>query len=1468
MEKRRKWQLWLIIAVLVLTVYNILPTIFYYCRPLKQPIDTKKAEKISLDIAHRINSLENESLDWVSSYCDLLKIRPTEVHLAKESPQWIEVSFSKEEEAKKLRTYLPRAGSLIPFVPAQLFLPKQNIENDPKKVLILRQIAVHLDEKNLDQYFAFSEKVRDNKVAPLYQNIVTERIEKLVNTLTYKQNNLDETLSSSSEQRQTFLQQFISHVQSLAKLENKTPLQRYFSQLSMHSGKKVYSSLLSALNSYKDECRKNLATLKDKAQNASHYQSQIHLLEKKEKAISGAIAQIKKYKSYFTPKKINLLQPLEGLQEITTVTEVSLSDLHPFISAIKIDWKNDQLLFTLHDDFLFNDMKELLLAEFARVSKESSEILTPLSDYEYKISLNVLPESHSFLTFKLDRIADLQAKQIKEIISSLWTPALADLQPENFPIYDSETYANLPEEEKELCLVVHVPSYHKNKLLSQANDDSIYLIAKGLDKMIQKYENHRNSPQATQFFEDFSQLQQLLRQAGFIGYPSSGAVKDYLFEKSNIFDTLLAATREQFVQHGLKKHAVLEFTDTEQRIITQNKIDTAIHEDLLKTRDDYASAKVSLDPVRKFDVPKPKKSPFWNNLLLSTKKYFRGDERKILHWGLDLSGGKSVTLELRDQKNQIVTEDDALTQGINELYARVNKMGLSEVTIRKEGNKVALDFPGSQNLSATELVKASTMYFHLINEKFSEYNQTLSPYVHQFLQEVWNEAVVTNQKDIENIKQIALKRLYGDELSVQNPMPKSEAAQVLLDQGLKLSLPSQRPTAIFDDSLSTVAKLRDDVAKSRPHPLLFIFHNYALEGSSLHNVRSSYDPDRGNFLSFEVQKNRLTKDGETILPREDFHNWTSAYCKEKVSATANDYLQGHGWRMAVILNGQVISAPNLTEPLSNNSSISGGFSQREVNLLVSDLKAGSLSFAPKILSEKNISPELGKQDRAQGIWATIVALILVIAAMVAYYRFAGVVASFAVILNLIIMWAILQNLQATLTLAGIAAIILTLGMAVDANVLVFERVKEEFALTKRISSALHAGYKKAFSAIFDSNITTILAALILLNFESGPIKAFAITLIIGIASSMFTALFLTRFFFAGWVQKAKNPTLTMSNLIHSSRFDFLKRSTFAFTLSLVIIGVGTFFIYQNKTSIFGMDFTGGYTLNVELESKEIDSYRAAAEIALTKQGASIQDIEVRELSPSNQLRIRLSTSMENPDKPFFQMPLKIEGKNTQYSYQTDPRLNWVVNALSSAGLKPTEPSLINLDKDWSVMSGQMSQSMRNHAILGLSLALLAIFIYITFRFEFTFAISAILCTLHDVFITFAAVGLLFALGLPLQIDLHTITAIMTIIGYSLNDTIIIFDRIREDAKSMRKRSLADVVNHSLNTTLSRTTITSGTTLLVLVALVTLGGSSIFNFAMVMTIGVVFGTLSSLFIASPLMLRFHKKEMTSLHWQEK
>lgn len=1508
MEKRKRWQSVLIVLVLILTVHNILPTVCYYSKSLNKPIYEKEATSIASHAMQRVNDLETNSVAWVDSFAKLLDIKDSTSSVDSENPQFININFSKEADANQFKRFLPRAGALIPFVPAQLSLIDH--EDDSKQVTIQRNIPIHFDRENIDAYFAFSPKKDDqNQVTELYRDIVFDRLLQTglaVGGASENANYLSAILyQDASGRAEEFVFLLAQNVLSYANAfgEDSPITKRYFatfSQGNFQNKRGEIDRLVSSINSLKDSVRLERIRLQEKETKQrntggfleANEQQTLSFLLTREETLSSAAAVIRRNiaacSAGATPWKYATLQgkiheSYLQMNQASLIQTLNVGPLNPLISMIRIDWRNEKIYLDLHDDILSyqtaldqsgtpsyqkDRLDQFIYNEIARIGRESGESISP-SQKDFQIVLNDLTNSKTLLVMKLSALAEKKGEQLLQLIRSQWNPNHPDLKREAFPVWDNVTYESLPASEKRLGLVVYTPATLDKEPIQGFKTNSIYVIAKGVDDILKKFSQNPDSPQSKVFFEDFGRLRTLLQNNGFVGYPgasyplSNTFAKDYIFEAEDYYQMIIKGTREQFLVHGTKKYATLEFTNVEQRILVINKIETEIHEDLLKWKDDYQAAQISPDSYKKFDVPKPTRNALWSNFNLSAHKYFRGDERKILHWGLDLSGGKTVQIELRDMHNRVVTNDADINEGINELYSRVNKMGVSEVSIRQEGSNITLDFPSAQGLSANDLIKASSMYFHIVNEKFAPSNPTLGEAANQFLQGVWNEAVVTNKKDIENINLIAWKHLYGDVEEPEVVQPISEAAKMLYDNGLRFASPNDTSmTSHFNDSISKLTLFRGENFSewhNQTHPLLVVMNNYAIDGSNLENVHASYDPSKGNFLGFTVKSSQM-KNGHKITPRNDLYNWTGPFSKENITGTPLEKdSNGHGWRMAVILNDSVISAPTLESPLRDNVMISGQFSQREVNKLESDLKAGSLSFTPHTLSEKNVSSELGIKDRYKGIFATILALVLVIVVMVSYYRFAGVIASIAVLLNLLLMWATLQNIQATMTLAGIAAIVLALGMAVDANVLVFERIREEYAASGKIGMAIRTGYKKAFSAIVDSNLTTIIAALILLHFDSGPIKGFAITLIIGIVSSMFTALFMTRYFFAGWAQKKKNVKLKMSSFIHATKIKFLKHARTSFIATFAVILIGGFVLTMQRNTIMGMDFTGGYALTLEVKPKQDTNYRLDVTESLESHGLSKQDFQVRTLTLPNHIKLLLSRSMGLSGNPFANMPLQLDDKNTQYEYQINPRIVWVVNALQASGIELTEQSLTQLENQWTSISGQMSDAMRNNALLGLGIALICILIYITIRFEFKYAISATLGLAIDVAFTVAAIAILHAMRVPIQIDLNTIVALMTIIGYSLNDTIIIFDRIREDLKTMRKSSFKDVVECALNITLSRTIMTSGTTLVVLLALVLLGGASIFGLAMVMIIGVVFGTFSSLFIAAPMLHFFHNRE---------
>jgi SecD/SecF fusion protein len=1508
MEKQKNWQFYLILAVIVLTLYNILPTIFFYAKPLHDPVDASRAANVSEAIVGRVNGMEEDAQKWLASFCRLLGIKPTEVSFSESNPRLIEISFANVRDANLFRRFLPAAGASIPFVPAQLELAPGSAALENTKVLVARQIGVHLAPEDIEKLFVFSDKrSSDGSITDFYRQIVNSRVELLALAFAGESRQAQELVALSKlpadqQENDAVLSIARNIVDVQSSFANEPSFrQRYFASLTQTAAADS-DSLLTVLIARMEAVKKDLAQQQQSLQKElqglaaggvqidGDQKQHLALLERQGALLDSAIALVSKERSQFKGSKPlsheEIAAKLKAGASMGDQQMVSLDGRNPYVEALLIDWENGRVILQFYSDIArmrdFANQTELaaytrdkvnqyIINDIAAASQYADEKIVP-SESSYIVALDALSDSSSFLALNLARLSQMQSNDLLNQLAVQWTPLHSDLSRELFPIYSYQDFQKLPPEEQKLGLVVYSPAMEEGMPPEGIHPGSSYVIARGLDNIVQKYRETPDAPEAKQLVSDIDQLNRIMQSNGFISYPGSSFgmplqySKDYIFELSDYYNYLLKATREAFAVKGDKRYAVLDFSNVEQRILATNAIDDRQQEDLLKWKEAYSAAQVDLDATHRYLVPAPTKNVYWENFKLSFKKYFRGDERKILKWGLDLSGGKTVRIGLRDSNNRPVTNPDDLKKAVNELYVRVNNMGVAERTIHVENDNIILDFPGSQALSAAELIKASAMYFHIVNEKFTTNNPALRGAVSQFLQDVWNEAVVTNRQDIESINLIAWEHLGGENNLDQLTRPRSEVAKILYDNGLRIANPKIEPNSnAFNDTLSAIGMLRDGVQgawSGQTTPLVILFHSYALEGANITDVRVGYDSTKGNNLSFTVKKSY--DNDELGNPRDNFYAWTSQFAADQIAGTPKEAYAKDGWHMAVVLNGTIISAPSLPVALRDGGTITGRFSPREINQLAADLKAGSLSFTPRILSEENVSPELGAEERTRGILASCLGLVAVVAAMVGYYHFAGVVASVAVLFNILIMWGVLQNLGAALSLPTIAGIVLTIGMAVDANVLVFERIREEFSVSGRIASAIQAGYRKAFSAIIDSNLTSIIAAIILIQFDSGPIKGFAVALIVGIVSSMFTALFMTRYFFAGWVQKPENRSLKMSQFFTLTNFDFLGQTRKAVIISVIAILLGGAMFYAQRSTMFAMDFTGGYALNLEVaEQPGHPNYRLEVLDALQAAGAGFNDVQVRELNRPNQLRIQLGMGMEEVSKPFHDLPEIAAAKEVTYGYQHNPRIMWVVDTLAKAGIAVTPEELSHLDQNWTVMSGQFSEVMRWNAVKGLLLALLCILIYITVRFEFKYGIAAVIGLVHDVLITMGILAFFNWLGMPVSIDLAVVGALMTLVGYSLNDTIIVFDRIREDIKLLRKLSLPAVINHALNVTLSRTVMTSGTTFLVLLSLILIGGQSIFAFSLVMAIGIVVGTLSSLFIAAPAMLWFHNYELSKV-----
>lgn len=518
-------------------------------------------------------------------------------------------------------------------------------------------------------------------------------------------------------------------------------------------------------------------------------------------------------------------------------------------------------------------------------------------------------------------------------------------------------------------------------------------------------------------------------------------------------------------------------------------------------------------------------------------------------------------------------------------------------------------------------------------------------------------------------------------------------------------------------------------------------------------------------------------------------------------------------RFAIVLDDQVISAPNINEPITGGSAvISGQFKEAEARNLASALQ-NPLQTPVKVEEERSVSSTLGADAIQSGIYAGVGGLALVLVFVVIYYRLAGFVAVLGLVVNIIVLFGVMALFNFSLTLPGIAGVILTIGLAVDANVLIYERLREEMDAGKSIEVAINSAYDKAFSVIFDANATTLITAGILFWRASGPVKGFSIALIIGVIASVFSAMVVTRVIFGWMLRYGIFKKITMLHVIPTgANFNFLgrRRLWIGLSVALSIICIGGFILRGERN--FGVDFKGGDLLVLEMKNPVTEG-----QVRDSLHPLNLGELVIQKETSTNKQFI----SIRSPDDTATRI--------RDHLLASMPQAGFVVSQKDHVG---------------NIVGGELARS----SLIAFGLGVLGILVYVTLRFEFSFAIGSIVALLHDVIIT---VGVFALFGR--ELSLIMVGAILTIAGYSINDTIVVFDRIREGLRAGRRGSVQDIMNASINETLSRTLLTSGCTALSVAALYFFGGPVLHDFAFVMLIGILVGTYSSIFIAAPIVL---------------
>ncbi len=792
-------------------------------------------------------------------------------------------------------------------------------------------------------------------------------------------------------------------------------------------------------------------------------------------------------------------------------------------------------------------------------------------------------------------------------------------------------------------------------------------------------------------------------------------------------------------------------------------------------------------------------------------RWRKGDKAKAVNLGLDLQGGMHLVLSVDYEAaltNEMVRIKDNLRRRFVDARIIVGTMTVEGRSIivsvadsaRQEATKTIEDYSSDLDVQSTADGLVVSM-----KDVRSTYLKGFS--VRQALE------TIRNRVDEFGVAEPVIQREGEDRLLVQLPgIEDPERVIELLGRTAQLSFhividsaagpnPEQRLLAQLSQKIPVntfIAPLRGLNQNGLPEAFL-LEKDAHVTGADLVDARVGMDQLNSPGVDFQLSR----------AGGNEFERLTEA----------NLYK-----RLAIVLDNMVESAPVIQSTISSRGQITGQFTMQEAEDLAIVLRSGALPAPVRIIEQRTVGPTLGIESIRFGFRSAVISLALVGIFMIIYYRVAGAIANFALLMNVVGLLAFLAYFRATLTLPGIGGIILTIGMAVDANVLVFERIREELLKKKTIRSAIDTGYSKALLTILDANITTLITAVVLFQFGTGPIKGFAVTLSVGIIISMFTALFVTRAIFDLLTERRWISKLGMLQALHQPKIAFIPRRYIGMTASAIVIaiGMGTFLVRGSDN--FGIDFAQGTIVQVRF-----DRPVSTQEVRGALSQAGLLETVVQQYGTPKDVLIRTRVQPNASDASGDGDGTALAGEKISGALRDNLGVPFEVERTEEVG-------------------AAVSKDLQSKALLAILYSTIGIIIYISFRFEFRFAIGAVLALFHDVFITMGALALT-----GRDIQLPVVAALLTIFGYSINDTIVVFDRIRENMRMRRGKDFEKLVDMSINETLSRTIVTSVTTLVVVLVLYLVGSEVTRDFAFALFIGVLTGTYSSIFIASPTLV---------------
>ena len=841
-----------------------------------------------------------------------------------------------------------------------------------------------------------------------------------------------------------------------------------------------------------------------------------------------------------------------------------------------------------------------------------------------------------------------------------------------------------------------------------------------------------------------------------------------------------------------------------------------------------------------------------------------GQRLSTIFGTIDMAG--RINPETSDEQVISVLKEEsesAIANSFNVLRNRIDRFGVTQPSIQKLGNtgRILVELPGVKEPERVRKLLQGTASLEFWT---TYYASEISPYLEE-ANAVLAQSLATDTPESEvNVEdETASDDIVSQELKAQGSA--SDDASVEAYKKANPLFAVLTPTGFRDNACIGFAAAADTALINRYLARPEVAAVFPSEFRAMWTVKSSEFVQDSNVFDLVAIK-ASSRDGKAPLDggyvtdaRVEYNDRQGG--EPSVSMTMNAEganvwarltKENVGRQIAIVLDGTVYSYPNVQNEISGGvSSITGHFSIEEATDLTNVLKSGKLPAPATIVQEQVVGPSLGAASIRAGLISFIIAFLLVLVYMIFFYKGAGVAADLALLTNVVLLFGVLSAFGAVLTLPGIAGLVLTLGMAVDANVIIYERVKEELKAGKGLGKAIHDGYNNAYSAIIDGQVTTLLTGLVLFFFGSGPIKGFATTLIIGIITSVLTSIFITRIIFDDRVNRGKNisfETAITKNFLKNTKIDFIGGRKWSYIISgaLILISLGSIFI---KGFTYGVDFTGGRTYVVRFDKPvTAEAVREATgkvfDLAAAEQGLSGTSVEVKQFGGDSQMKITTSFKYEDEGAS---VDAEIEGmlyESLKGFYDDGLTLDEFVSTLDNPN------GIISSDK----VGASIANDIKRNAVISIILALIVIFAYIAFRFKgWTWGLGGVVSLAHTSIIIIGFFSL-FSGILPFNLDVDQtfIAAILTIIGYAINDNVVIFDRIRENLGLHVNDDFKETVNKSLNATLTRTVNTSVSTLLPMLAIAIFGGESIRGLSVALCLGICIGTYASIMIGTPIM----------------